>query len=170
MSAYNEYFATYINLTAGATVIEALENSNYRSMAFLSSIAEDQGPFRYAENKWTVKEVIAHMNDTERIMAYRALRFARNDETELSGFDENRYAANSNANSRTVGELVTEFEEIRAATQSLFESFTEDMLLRVGKANGLPFEVRALGLIIAGHSLHHCHVLKSKYDLSQSQG
>ena len=166
MPTYNDYFASYINLTEGETTLEAIENSFFRNMALLSSITEDQGDSRYAENKWTVKEVIAHMNDTERIMAYRALRFARNDRTELQGYDETHYAMYSNANNRTVGSLVAEFEEIRKSTLSLFESFNDDMLAHVGTANGMSIDVKALGLVIAGHSLHHCEILKDRYDLT----
>lgn len=165
MPTYNDYFASYINLTEGETTLEALENSFFRNMAILSAITEEQGDVRYAENKWTVKEVLSHINDTERIMAYRALRFARNDETELQGYDETDYATYSNANNRTIGNLVAEFEEIRKSTLSLFDSFSDDMLALVGTANGMSIDVKALGLVIAGHSLHHCNILKDRYEL-----
>ena len=147
--------------------MEALEHSEVNSLSILSSISEEHGLYRYDVGKWTVNEVIAHMNDTERIMAYRALRFARNDTTELSGFDENLYAEYSNANNRTTGSLVSEFEEIRKSTMSLFESFNEDMLKNEGTANKLTFDVEALGLVVAGHSLHHSNILQERYQIME---
>lgn len=165
MSVYNDYFANYVKLTKGETLMEALEHSDVNSLSILSSISEEQGPYRYDAGKWTVNEVIAHMNDTERIMAYRALRFARNDASELSGFDENLFAKFSNANNRTTGSLVSEFEEIRKSTTSLFESFDDEMLKKEGKANKLTFDVEALGLVIAGHSLHHSQILLERYQI-----
>ncbi len=165
MSVYNEFFANYTKLTQGGSIIESLEHSEANCLAVLSSISEEKGPDRYADGKWTVNEVIAHINDTERIMAYRALRFARNDATDLQGFDENDYARYSNASSRTTGSLVSEFEEIRISTLSLFNSFDEKMLERKGTANSLSFDVAGLGLIIAGHSLHHCQILIERYGI-----
>ena len=165
MSVYNEYFANYTKLTQGGSIIESLEHSEANCLAVLSSISEEKGLTYYAEGKWTVNEVIAHMNDTERIMAYRALRFARNDASELRGFDENDYARFSNANNRTTGGLVSEFEELRISTLGLFNSFNEKMLDRKGTANSLTFDVAGLGLIIAGHSLHHCQIFKERYGI-----
>ena len=165
MSVYNAYFTNYIKLTVGTTVIESLEHSEANCLAVLRSIPEEKGLTRYAKDKWTVKEVIAHINDTERIMAYRALCFARNDDTDLPGYDENHYVKYANANERTLGYLVGEFEEIRKSTLSLFDSFNVEMLKRIGTANRSSIDVEALGLVIAGHSLHHCQILKERYNI-----
>ncbi len=119
--------------------------------------------YRYAEGKWTVKEVLVHIIDDERIYAYRALRFARNDKTELPGFDQDPYAYYSNANDRTAESIVEEYEAVRLSTIALFNNFTDDVMLRSGVANNNQVTVRALGYHIAGHELHHLNIIKTRY-------
>ena len=163
MNVYSDYFDNYTKLTVGTTALQALVDSTDRCHAILGSITEDQGALQYAPGKWTIKEVIGHINDTERIMSYRALRFARHDATELAGYDENNYARYSEANDRTVADLVDEFETLRKATLVLYRSFSEDTLQCVGSANGMQINVDRLGYVLAGHSLHQADIIQSRY-------
>jgi hypothetical protein len=167
MNHYSDYFDNYIKQTQGETAVEALEDSTSNCLAVLSSITEEQGDFRYAPDKWTVKEVIGHINDTERILSYRALRFASHDQTELAGYDENIYAKFSNADNRTVGGLVDEFEALRKATLIMYQSFSESTLACTGSANGLEVDVNRLGYVLAGHSLHHSRIITERYLINQ---
>jgi hypothetical protein len=126
-------------------------------------IPEDKGLYRYGEDKWTVKEVINHMIDAERIFAYRALRFSRNDQTPLPPFDENLYAPEANAHNRTVQQLAKEMKRLRETTIDLFASMTPEMLQREGTASGKRLSVLNLGYIIAGHDIHHHKILHERY-------
>ena len=131
--------------------------------AFLKEIPEDQWMFRYAPGKWSVKELVQHIIDAERIFAYRALRFSRKDPTELPGFDENLYAPASKADHRTKEELIAELETVQKSSAQLFASFDEEQLHETGIANGSSVYVEAIGYIIVGHALHHKKVLSEKY-------
>src|SRR6202034_4604784 len=125
--------------------------------------SEGDGNFRYAADKWTVKEVVGHISDTERIFAYRALRLARADETALSGFEQDDYVLAGAFGERTLADLVEEFAFVRGATSALFHSLGEQAWLRRGIANKNEVTVRALAFIIAGHELHHRALLKERY-------
>ena len=118
---------------------------------------------RYARDKWTIKEVLVHIIDDERIYAYRALCFARNEKTPLPGFEQDDYVMFSNANERTIENIVHEYEAVRNATIALFDGFDEIALMREGMANNNKATVRALGYHIAGHELHHLNIIKEKY-------
>jgi len=157
------YYAGYIALCPESDLFTALEGASLRFRHVVGGIPESKGGHRYADGKWSIKEVIQHLIDCERIFAYRALRFARNDGQELHGFDENAYAPEALADRRTLGELIAEQEAVRSATVLLFRSFSGDMLLRAGCANGNPFSVRALGWAIAGHEHHHLNVIEQRY-------
>ena len=128
-----------------------------------SGSADAKKDFRYAEGKWSVREVLCHLIDAERIFCYRALRFARNDKTPLSVFDENEYAKQLNATGRNLTQIGDEMQHLRTTAVDLFESFTEDMLKRKGTVNNNELSVVALGFIIAGHETHHCKVLQERY-------
>lgn len=130
---------------------------------FLLSLPENTLLHRYSAAKWTIKEVVMHLIDMERIYAYRALRFARNDQTELPGFDGDGYVYSSGANDRDISSLTKEFEAVRHATVSLVETFDDEALRRTGTANGKPVSVRALIYHIAGHELHHLKLIKERY-------
>ena len=119
--------------------------------------------YRYAEGKWTIKEIIGHLIDAERIFAYRMLRFARKDATDLPGFDENEYVPASEANERSIHGLLEEFTTVRAGTFSLWRSLTNEMLQRSGTVNGNRLSVRALAYITCGHEIHHLAVIKERY-------
>lgn len=145
------------------TLVEELEISVHRLVKFVREIPMDKFDYRYAEGKWTIKDIILHLIDAERIFAYRALRFARNDKTELPGFDENNYVDEANANSRSIQDLLTELLVVRQSTLSLFKSFSEEQLLRVGIASNNPMSVRALGFVIIGHQNHHQKIFQERY-------
>lgn len=157
------FYWRYVEPIYSLPLSEAFELAEKRVLDILKAISEDKGKHRYQPEKWTVKEVLAHMLDTERIMAYRALRFARNDKTPLHGFEENNYAPEANANERTFEELTNEFINLRKSTADLFRSFSEEMMIRTGTSNGAELSVVALGYIIAGHSIHHCNILVDRY-------
>ena len=158
-----EYFDRYINIVKennlGKVLLHSLEEINLLRQ---SSVSDKQN-FAYAEGKWTVKELIQHIIDTERIMAYRALRFARMDSTHLHSFDEDAIAAASGANARSLSEMIDELEAVRKSTILLYNSFTTEMLLFEGTASGKKINALAIGFVIAGHQTHHFNVLKERY-------
>ena len=160
---YNEYFAHYIGLVNSRDVLTAIEQNHKDFLSLVADIDEEKAMFRYADDKWSVKELISHIIDSERIFAYRALRFARNDKTDLSGFDENDFAAFCGADERSFAAIVDEFDVTRQSSIALFKSFDQDMLLRTGTANQMEIDVTSLGYLIAGHCQHHFNVLKERY-------
>ena len=160
---YAGYFSTYINILENLNLIEDLEISLHEFIRFVQNIPMDKFDYRYAEGKWTIKEIIQHIIDTERIFSYRSLRISRNDKTPLPGFDENNYVDNSNGNLRSIQDLLTEMAVVRQATLSLFKSFSEDQLLRIGTASENQISVRAIGFIIIGHQKHHQIIFEERY-------
>lgn len=159
------FYQAYVDLVPEEQVIQAIINNADKINSFIEQIPEQSGNFRYAEYKWTVKQVIAHMIDTERIFAYRALRFSRNDKTPLPGFDEKEYVPESNASNRTIKQLGDEFANARTSTIDLFISFAPEMFDRYGDANGHTIGVDSIGFVIAGHALHHHNILKERYNV-----
>ena len=157
------FYKGYVKLVTHPDVLQALRISGYRTMELIHSIPELRADFRYAEGKWSIREVLCHMMDAERIFSYRALRFARNDKTALPGFDENEYAKYLNATGRSLTQIGDEMQHLRTSSVDLFESFNEEMLTRKGTASNNELSVVALGIIIAGHETHHCKVLKERY-------
>lgn len=161
---YAPFYANYITQVSDEyTLIEELEISLHRYIKFVQDIPMDKFDYSYAEGKWTIKDIIQHTIDAERVFAYRALRFARNDKTELPGYEEDDYANEANGNKRSIMELLTEFSAVRHATLLLFKSFNEEQLLRIGYANNNPMSVRALGFIVIGHQNHHQRVFEERY-------
>ena len=160
---YAEFYAPYINTLDNVDLIEELEISIHRLIRFVQDIPMDKFDYRYAEGKWTIKDILQHLIDAERVFSYRALRFARNDKTELPGFEENDYAAIADANNRSIKELLTELAVVRQSTLSLFKTFTDELLLRSGIASGRSMSVRALGFIIVGHQNHHQQIFTERY-------
>lgn len=157
------FYKAYIKLVDETDLLQALRLSSYRSLELLHSVPERKWDFRYAAGKWSVRELWCHVIDAERIFAYRALTFARNDKTELAGFDENQYVPESNASGRSLKKIADEFMHVRLGTIDLFESFSEEMLSRKGKANKNEVSVAALGFIVAGHETHHRNILRERY-------
>lgn len=163
LSTVPDFYKRYVELVKDCDVGEALQVSSKETLDLVRSISEEKGSHRYDVGKWSVKELLCHMMDTERILAYRALRFARNDKTQLHGFEENDYASEANAQNRSVKKILDEMERLRLTTIDLFENFTPEMLSRKGIANGVEFSVLNLGYIIAGHESHHRNILKERY-------
>ncbi|MDH3321866.1 MAG: DinB family protein [Flavobacteriaceae bacterium] len=162
---YAPYYQSYIEvlLNNEKDIITNLEDSLLEFEQLLNNLEPPKQLFQYAEGKWTIKEIIQHIIDTERVFNYRALRFARKDTTELPGFDENLYVANCHANQRDYKKLLEEFISLRKSTIALYQSFDDKVLLFKGKASGNFMSVRALGFISSGHLLHHLQVIKSRY-------
>jgi uncharacterized damage-inducible protein DinB len=162
-SEYAAYYKPYIQAIGEVVLLEELENSLQHFLDFLNSIPVEKQEYRYAEGKWTAKEIIQHLIDAERIFTYRALRFARNDKTDLAGFEENEYANQARANERTFKELMEEFKVVRLATLYLFKSLDEEELMRTGIALDNSFTVRAIGFITIGHQKHHQRIILERY-------
>jgi hypothetical protein len=161
-SEYAPYYERYVSLVAG-DVIETLERQGAETAALLREVREERGDARYAPGKWSAKELVLHIIDTERVFAYRLLRFARGDRTSVEGFDQDPYVANSNASARTTQSLAAEFEHVRASTLDLLCGLADDAWARAGVANENEVTVRALAHIIAGHEAHHVNILRERY-------
>ncbi|MGH9443707.1 MAG: DinB family protein [Thermoanaerobaculia bacterium] len=158
------YAAMYIDLLPDdGSVLEELVRNIETTKRLVSSVAPERLAYRYAPGKWTIKDIVAHLADDERVYAYRALRFARGDATELPGFDQEAFARGSNANDRPIDELLRELAAVRAATVLLFERFPEDALLRSGIADGSRTSVRAIAYHLAGHELRHVRIIRERY-------
>jgi uncharacterized damage-inducible protein DinB len=160
-----EFYRDYVDSLAGENFNEVLKKQLAETTAWIRRIPEDKGDYAYAPGKWTVKEVLLHLIDAERVFAYRAMRFSRNDQTELPGFDENAYTPMSEAGRRTLGSIASEYDAVRKATIALFENLSETQLSRTGTGNGVVFSVILLGAAIAGHERHHRGVLKERYGI-----
>lgn len=160
---YNPYYQQYVGLLPDADVIDILNQQIEATTAFLGTIDETQGDSRYAPDKWTIKEVLGHLIDSERVFGYRAMRFARNDQAPLAGYEQDDYVANGDFASRSLADLAREFEYLRRANILLFQGFSDDAWSRRGTANDSEVSVRALAYIIAGHEAHHVQVLKTRY-------
>lgn len=158
-----KFYAHYVNQVKDLDLLEALEQSGKQMFLLIHGIPEDMGEYRYEKGKWSIKELICHMMDAERIFAYRALRFARNDSTELPAFEENDYAPEANAHARTLKQLALEVGNLRRSTLDLFTSFTPEMLQRKGSANRNEVSVINIGYSIAGHETHHRNVINERY-------
>ncbi len=157
------YYKKYVDLVAEGDLVEQLMASHQKVLQLFQKLSEPQLLFRYAEGKWTMKDILVHICDTERIFAYRALRIARKDKTSLPGFDENNFAPHAGANSRDIRDILREYTAIRMATIELFKSLSEEALSEMGTASGNPMSARAAGYIIAGHDLHHLNIIKERY-------
>ena len=162
---YDSYYHRYISLVPEQDVLISLDQQLADTLILLRSLSEQHGTFRYEPGKWSVKEVLGHVIDTERIMSYRALRIARNDRTPIEGFEQDDYVKYGSFDNRSVSTLGREYEQVRRATISFFRNLEPDAWLRRGIANKLEISVRALAYIIAGHELHHRRLLKDKYGL-----
>jgi uncharacterized damage-inducible protein DinB len=161
---YAPYAIMYIGLLPDdGLVLPHLEENLRATEALILSLPEEKLLYRYAEGKWTIKETLVHISDDERIYAYRALRFARNDKTELPGFEQDDYALHSGANERDIEDILGELATVRRATISLFEGFNEQALTRAGVANGNIMSVRAAAYHLAGHELHHINLIRERY-------
>jgi hypothetical protein len=160
---YAPYYDRYISLIQGNDILAALDEQRRQMLLLLSGRTESDGDLRYAPEKWSLKEVLGHINDTERIMSYRALRIARGDATPIEGFEQDDYVRNSPFALRPLADLIEDYIAVRRATVSLFRNLDEAAWTRQGVANKNEVTVRALAYIIAGHELHHRRIIEEKY-------
>jgi len=160
---YAPYYENYIKLVEDGDILKILNDQSKRTQDVLNSFSEHRGNFRYADGKWTVKEVVGHLLDTERVFAYRALCIARAEKKSLPGFDQDDYVKEGNFNRRELFELNYEFRLLRESNLLLFRSFTTEMLIKRGFANETSVTVLAILFMIAGHEKHHMKVLREKY-------
>ncbi|MCO6500038.1 MAG: DinB family protein [Vicingus serpentipes] len=158
-----DYFNRYIDLVEDIDIISGLEKNLSETKALFDLLIESQGDYQYAEGKWTIKELLIHIIDAERIFGYRALCISRNDKTDLPGFNHDDFVKYADANNRTLCDISKEFEAVRQASISLFKNFTPEALNRAGKANGKEMTVLALAYLTIGHAIHHTNVLREKY-------
>ena len=160
---YPPYYEKYISLVPSNDILGALEAQRLLMLQLFAAHSERDGNFRYAPDKWTAKEVLGHVNDSERIFTYRALCFARGDQTQLPGFEQDDYVRTGGFKDRTLVDLGEEFAHIRNATIALYRSLTKEAWQRRGNANKSEVSVRALAFIVAGHELHHRLILEERY-------
>lgn len=160
---YADYYHRYVGLVPDGPIVEILASQIEETERLLGPLSEEKAASRYASGKWSVKQVVGHLMDSERVFAYRALRFARADETPLPGFEQNDYVANGGFDSRPMRDLLDEFRAVRAGTVRLFGGMEGAASARRGTASGFPVSARALAYIIAGHELHHRRALVDRY-------
>lgn len=159
----NGWLDNYIGEVPYSDLIEGLKEEFSKTKIYMESLSEEKLNFRYAEGKWTMKEIVGHLCETERVFSYRALAFARKDKTVLPGYDEQLYAQTTNASRRTIADLLNEWSDVRRATISLFNSFETEMLDEKGSANNTVMTPRALGYAILGHEIHHLRIFRERY-------
>lgn len=160
---YAPYYEKYISLVHEGDVLDTLSRQLQESLAFLRGLSEEQADSRYAPEKWSVKEVVGHLIDTERIFGQRAFRFARNDRTPLPAFDQDEYARVANYATRQMGDIANELELVRRSNLALLNSLDEVAWTRRGVANDNEVSVRALAYIMAGHETHHMQIIRTRY-------
>ncbi|MCM3717545.1 DinB family protein [Fictibacillus phosphorivorans] len=160
---YPDYFAPYVNLVPQGDRIQILRDQMKETVSLLSTITDSESEYRYAEGKWSVKEVIGHLIDTERVMSYRALCIARGEKVSLPGYDEKEYGANADFDKQSLKDLLDHFACVRQSTIHLVKSLSEESLSRRGIANNSEITPRALISVIAGHELHHRNIVQERY-------
>ncbi len=160
---YAPYYEKYLSQIESTDIFSTLDDQRRQMLLLLSGRTEADGDLRYAPDKWSLKEVLGHINDTERIMAYRALRIARGDATPLAGFEQDDYVRNGPFSDRSLADLIEDYIAVRRATITLFRNLDEAAFARRGVANKIDVTVRALAYIIAGHELHHRRIIEEKY-------
>lgn len=157
------YYQKYIDLVEGESVNEAIQQYAQPLKSFYNSLPEDKANYAYAEGKWSIKELLQHVIDTERVFAYRAMCISRNDQNAFPGFDENLYVPASKAKFRNLTHLQIEFSAVRHSTNLLFQSFDDEQMACKGTASNVPVTVNSIGFILFGHLLHHKQILEERY-------
>jgi hypothetical protein len=168
INEYAPYYSTYVGQVPEGDLLHILEQQLKETSILLKGISDSQGHFKYGPNKWSIKEVIGHMADTEKIMCYRLLCIARGERASLPGFNENEYVVNADFNKQSVPALLESLDIARKSTLQLLKSLEPEAWLRRGTANGYDITVRALGYIMAGHELHHRQILNERYLKSEN--
>ena len=162
-SEYPPHFEDYVSRVPPGDVLERLQGQLEELLTLLGGLSDEEARFRYAPDKWSIKQIIGHLSDTERIMSYRGLCAARSETTGLPSFDENAYVAAASFDARPLADLLAELATVRAATVSLFRGLTPEELLRRGTASGREYTSRAMAYMIVGHEIHHVRVLRERY-------
>lgn len=163
MTEFEKYIQEYLNLIPSENWLEELKIVSNQTLEIYQSLTEEQGNFTYADGKWSLKTLLEHLTDTEKIFHYRALRFARKDTTGLTGFDENQYAENGTANQQRLNDLIEEFHLNRLLSLVFFSKLTPEQLTQKGKANSNEVSVETIGKLIVGHNIHHLNIIKECY-------
>ena len=162
-SEYAEFYAGYVGLVAEVDIVAALRNQVADLKEVFSKISEEQGAFAYQTGKWTIKELLGHLIDGERVFSYRALRISRQDQIPLASFEENIYVANADFGSRTISDMLEELTLLRQSNMIFFNNLSENAWLYTGTASDATVSVRALGYIMVGHVRHHINILQTRY-------
>ncbi|MEQ9310009.1 MAG: DinB family protein [Balneolaceae bacterium] len=162
-SEYAHFYSTYVELVEKTNIIHTLNKQMHEVFTLMNTVPGNKAYFKYAPDKWTLKEVLGHMIETERVFAYRALAISRGDQKSLPGMDQDEYMISNNYNNRTLANLSNEYLAVRVATIHLLNSMTKEMISKIGVASGTEVSVRALAFIIAGHDQHHLTIIKEKY-------
>ena len=160
---FDPYYNTYISLIEGDNVLPVLDSQPDEIREVIAQVPEEKGTFAYADSKWTIKEVLSHLIDGERMFAYRILRISRGDETPIEGFEQEGYIENSNANNRSFASLLDEFDLQRSSNMLMLTNLSDEGARRMGTASGLAISARALAYIMAGHVQHHLRILNERY-------
>lgn len=163
VGVYPPYFYNYIRLVENEDLKTILKNQLPESLTFFNSIPKEKYDYKYAEGKWSIKEALQHIIDTERVFTYRSLAFSRKDINILPSFDDKSYAENANGGARKWNDLVDEFAAVRNSTQLLFSSFSTEHLTSLGKASDYEMNAKAMGYTIAGHLAHHINIIRDRY-------
>ena len=163
MTEFQKYIQRYLDLIPSENWLEEMKKMGEKTVSLYSYLTEKQSDFAYAEGKWTLKELLQHLIDAERIFAYRALRFARKDRTELAGWDEETYAKHYFSTERSLQSLIDEFETVRKSSSLFFENLNVIQLLETGIANGNEISVETIGKLIVGHTIHHLNIIEERY-------
>jgi len=162
-SEFNIYYKRYIDQVEDVSILEGLQKGMEFTSSFFDAIPVEKHEYRYADSKWTPKEILQHIIDTERVFAYRALQFARSEGAVIQGYDQDEFAENSDANNRSMQELVDEYTAVRQANIHFAKSCSDKVWIRMGEASGSPLSARAAYYIIIGHEIHHCAVVQERY-------
>lgn len=160
---YPNYYEPYVSLVPEGDLVEILKESLQQTVNLFEGISEETGLFRYAPGKWSMKEVLGHITDTERIMSYRLLRVSRGDQTPLAGFNENDYVAAAQSNQLPMENILNDFITTRNATITQIQNIPSTAWETIGNANGMEITTRAIAYIIAGHQIHHCKIVRERY-------
>lgn len=162
---YDPYYERYVSLVANDDIIDTLASQPTRLQDLFTAMPEERGEFRYAEGKWSIKELLGHLIDGERMFAYRLFRISRADETPIEGFEQDGYIENAHSNRRSFADLLEEFSLLRRANMLFLNNLTDEAWTRAGTANNVKISVRALVYIMAGHIEHHLNILRDRYSL-----
>ncbi|UVI29415.1 DinB family protein [Paenibacillus spongiae] len=165
---YPPYFETYVRLVPEGDIMQILKSQFEATVSFLSALSEQQGSYRYAEGKWSIKEVIGHVTDNERVWNYRLLRIARNNAKEFSGYEEDVFAAHATFDDWPIAEVIQDYSAVRQSTLTLLQGLPESAWIREGVLYHHPLTARAAAYVIAGHELHHVNVIKDRYQAAFS--